>query len=186
MATELEAPHHSLLAMVIYGVLAFLISVGTSKSMRLRRFFTGRPILLMSDGKIYRNALKKARLDLSDFLTLCRAAGYFDPATISIAIMECNGTVSFLPTAAQRAAQPADFGIHPKQEPLLCNVILDGVLMRANLRAAGFEETWLRGQLRERGYTAYRQILLATCDTAGLLTIYPMDARAPKKSDPFA
>lgn len=186
MATELEAPHHSLLAMVIYGVLAFLISVGTSKSMRLRRFFTGRPILLMSDGKIYRNALKKARLDLSDFLTLCRAAGYFDPATISIAIMECNGTVSFLPTAAQRAAQPADFGIHPKQEPLLCNVILDGVLMRANLRAAGFEETWLRGQLRERGYTAYRQILLATCDTAGSLTIYPMDVRVPRKSDPFA
>ena len=66
------------------------------------------------------------------------------------------------------------------------NVIMDGVLMRRNLQAAGFDERWLRAQLKLRGYSSYRQILLATCDTEGVLTVYPMDAKAPANWNPFA
>lgn len=185
MATELEAPLRPLLAMVIYGVLAFLISVATSKSLRIRHLVTGKPILLMSQGQIYRENLKQARLDLTDFLTLCRVSGYFDLSAIKVAIMECNGTLSFLPASTLRPAQPVDFDLHPKQEPLFSNVVFDGELMRGNLKATGFDEMWLRAQLKQRGYNSYRQILLATCDTEGMLTVYPMDARAPEKWDPF-
>lgn len=98
MATDLESPLRSLLAMVVYGLLAFFISVLTSKSLRARRVITGRPILLMSDGKIYRDNLKRARLDLTEFLALCRVSGYFDLSAISVAIMECSGTLSFCPS----------------------------------------------------------------------------------------
>ena len=84
MATDLESPLRSLLAMVVYGLLAFFISVLTSKSLRARRVITGRPILLMSDGKIYRDNLKRARLDLTEFLALCRVSGYFDLSAISV------------------------------------------------------------------------------------------------------
>lgn len=185
MATELETPLNSLWAMVIYGVLAFLISVGTSKSLRMRRVITGEPILLMSQGQIYRQNLRQARLDLTEFLTLCRVAGYFDLSTVKTAIMECNGALSFLPVSATRPAQPADFDLHPKQEMLYVNVVLDGELMRGNLTAAGYDEMWLRAQLKQRGYSSYRQILLATCNVEGALTIYPMDARAPENWNPF-
>lgn len=186
MATELETPLHSLLAMIVYGLMALLISVATGKSLKLRRFMTGEPILLMDQGQIYRDNLKRARLDLTDFLTLCRVSGYFDLAAIKTAIMECNGTLSFLPVSTLRAAQPADFELYPKQELLFETVIMDGVLMRRNLQAAGFDERWLRAQLKLRGYSSYRQILLATCDTEGVLTVYPMDAKAPANWNPFA
>lgn len=185
MATELEAPLHSLVAMIVYGLMAFLISIATSKSLKLRRFVTGKPILLMDQGRIYRDNLKRARLDLTDFLTLCRVSGYFDLAAIKTAVMECNGTLSFLPVSALRAAQPADFELYPKQELLFENVIMDGVLMRGNLQATGFDELWLRAQLKLRGYSSYRQILLATCDTEGTLAVYPMDAKAPANWNPF-
>lgn len=179
MAADLESPLRSLLAMVVYGLLAFFISVLTSKSLRARRVITGRPILLMSDGKIYRDNLKRARLDLTEFLALCRVSGYFDLSAISVAIMECSGTLSFLPVSTRRPAEPADLSLHPRQEPLPTNVVFDGFVMRENLKAVGHDEAWLRAQLREHGFRSYRQLLLVTCDEQGNLTAYPMDARPP-------
>lgn len=105
MATELEQPAYPLLAMVVYALIAFGISVWSSKSLSFRKLTTGKPILLLDNGVIYRDNMKKARLDLSDFLTLCRAAGYFDLADIRTAIFEHNGTVSFLPMAEKRPVQ---------------------------------------------------------------------------------
>ena len=176
MATDLESPLRS---MVVYGLLAFFISVLTSKSLRARRVITGRPILLMSDGKIYRDNLKRARLDLTEFLALCRVSGYFDLSAISVAIMECSGTLSFLPVSTRRPTEPADLSLHPRQEPLPTNVVFDGFVMRENLKAVGHDEAWLRAQLRDRGFRSYRQLLLVTCDEQGNLTAYPMDARPP-------
>ena len=78
LATELEAPVRPLVAMVVYGAAAVLISLVTSKSIRARSIFTGKPLVLLEDGVIYRKNLEKARLDLSEFLTYCRIGGWFD------------------------------------------------------------------------------------------------------------
>ena len=180
MATDLESPLRSLLAMVVYGLLAFFISVLTSKSLRARRVITGRPILLMSDGKIYRDNLKRARLDLTEFLALCRVSGYFDLSAISVAIMECSGTLSFLPVLHASARQSRRISVCTRgRSRCPTNVVFDGFVMRENLKAVGHDEAWLRAQLRERGFRSYRQLLLVTCDEQGNLTAYPMDARPP-------
>ena len=109
MATELETPVRPLVAMLVYGVLTVLIALWTNKSLAARRTFTGKPLLLFDKGVIYRDHLKKARLDLSEFLTLCRIAGYFDLEQIETAVLEHNGIVSFLPKAQYRPAEPNDF-----------------------------------------------------------------------------
>ena len=69
LATELEEPAKPLTAMVVYGLVAVLISVTTCKSLKLRAWITGKPLVLLEDGVIYRKNLKKAKLDLSEFLT---------------------------------------------------------------------------------------------------------------------
>ena len=49
-ATELENPEHSLTAMLVYGGSAYLVSIVTGKSTRLRKLIIGRPLILFDKG----------------------------------------------------------------------------------------------------------------------------------------
>ena len=184
MATELESPAKPALAMVVYALVAFSISVLTSRSVRARKIFTGKPILLMDGGVIFRKNFQKARLDLSDFLTLCRIQGYHNIADVQTAILEENGTISFLPKAEARPVQPRDLQNYPKQETVLTNVVIDGVPLPRTLRALGHDEKWLLAQLKLLGYTSPKQIFLAVCSEDGKLTVFPMNTEE-KKYSPF-
>ncbi|MGN0564242.1 MAG: DUF421 domain-containing protein, partial [Candidatus Heritagella sp.] len=82
MATELEEPWKPLIAMLIYGGVTVLLSVISHKFPRSRKYLNGTPTILMDHGKLYRENLKKAKLDLSEFMVLCRQQGYFDLTSI--------------------------------------------------------------------------------------------------------
>ena len=90
LATELEAPAKPLTALVAYGVAAVAISVLTNKTLKARSVVTGKPLVLLEDGVIYRENLKKARLDLNEFLTYCRIGGWFDLNQLQTAVLEHN------------------------------------------------------------------------------------------------
>lgn len=174
MATELDkSPIFPLIAMIIYGLLAFLISYLTNKSIKFRKIFSGRTILLYDNGHLYRENLKKARLDISDFMTLCRISGYFDLSQIQTAILEHNGNVSFLPVSTQRPATPNDLNLSPEQEFVIANVIIDGRVMSKNLKLMGKNEAWLEKNFKAQGYKSAQDIFLATCDRNDNLSIYP-------------
>lgn len=115
LATELEEPARPLTALVVYGIAAVGISVLTSKSLKARAVVTGKPLVLLENGVIYRDNLKKARLDLSEFLTYCRIGGWFDLNQLQAAVLEHNGAVSFLPKEKDRPATPTDLDLSPKQ-----------------------------------------------------------------------
>lgn len=180
MATELENPENPLAAMIVYGVIAFLVSVISQRSVKVRRVMSGRPLVIMDNGIIYRENLKKARIDLSDFLTQCRTSGYFDLNQIQTAVMEYNGAISFLPVSKYRPATPSDMDIQPEQEYLQITVIMDGHINKSNLKLSGNNEVWLTKQLHLQGYNNPSDVLLALCDNNNKLTVFPMDV----KSDP--
>ena len=82
-ATSLEDDYWMpLTAMVVYGVTAALISYITCKSMAARKFINGKPVVLYENGKLYEKNLAAAKLDINEFLTQCRTAGYFDLADL--------------------------------------------------------------------------------------------------------
>ena len=180
MATELEAPLYPALAMVLYGVIAFAISVYTAKCLPFRKLMTGKPILLLDNGVLYRENMKKARFDLSDFLTLCRINGYFDLNDLQTAIMEENGTVSFLPKSVSRPMTPADANLFPDQARICYNLVLDGVTLINTLGALGYTEAWLDEQLRTLGCDGPESVYLATVDAKGKVSAFPMtDVKPP-------
>ena len=90
LATELEKPHKPLTALVVYALAAVAISLLTSKSLKARAALTGKPLVLLENGVIYRENLKKAKLDLNEFLTYCRAGGWFDLNQLQAAVFEHN------------------------------------------------------------------------------------------------
>lgn len=177
LATELEEPHKPLAAIVVYGLVATGISLLTSRSLKARALITGKPLILLEDGVIYRENLKKARLDLNEFLTYCRIGGWFDLNQLQTAVFEHNGTVSFLPKEKDRPATPADLNLSPRQSRLQTPFVMDGRLLEDNIRQAGKEPDWVRQSLLRQGYRDEGEVFLALWDGGGKLTVFPMDGR---------
>ena len=173
MTINLESDYlHGILAVVIFGVVAYLVSILTMKSIHLRRYFMGTPTLLIQDGKLLEQNMKKVKYDVNDLLEQCRTNGYFDLSEIKYALMEANGTLSILPFETERPLKVKDMKIKPKKEGLCANVIIDGKVMPNNLKNCNKDETWLKKELKIKGYTDLQQILLATVDVNEKLQVY--------------
>lgn len=174
MATDLESPLFSLTAMIFYGAAAFIMSLAAEKYIKMRLVISGKPVVLMDNGIIFRENLKKEHIDINDFLMQCRSQGYFDLSQIQTVVMEYNGSLSILPVSTERPASPADMGLNPKQGFYTPALIVDGRINENNLRQSGKNKTWIKNQLKEQGYSSEREILLGVCSD-NKLTVYPME-----------
>lgn len=160
LATELEKPYKPLIALAIYGLASLLLNLLAHKIPRTRKYINGTPTILMNDGNLYRKNLKKAKLDLSEFMLLCREQGYFDLDEIQTAIFEHNGKLSILPKAANRPATPDDLKITAKATHIGVEVIMDGRVMGENLSRMGRDVNWLTKQLNIQGCKDAKEIFL--------------------------
>ena len=115
----------------------------------------------MDMGKLYRQNLKKAKLDLSEFMLLCREQGYFDLDEIQTAVFEHNGKLSILPCAKNRPVTPDDLKLPVKPTHVGVELILDGRMMSENLSRVGRDANWLIKQLRHQGNRDAKEIFLA-------------------------
>lgn len=172
MATELEEPWKPLTAMLLYGGITWLLSVTSIKFPRTRKYLNGTPTILMDQGKLYPENLKKAKLDLSEFMAMCRQRGYFDLTDIQTAVFEYNGTLTILPTADQRPVTPQDLQLAPEQELLFTELIMDGRILEDNLKRMGLDRTWLERQLQQRHIRSPQDVFLAVCDRNLRFVVY--------------
>ncbi|HEZ7987413.1 MAG TPA: DUF421 domain-containing protein [Ruminococcus sp.] len=172
LATELEAPWKPLIAMIIYGMTAVVLSLLTNKYPKIRKYVNGSPTILMNGGKLYRKNMKKAKLDLSEFLTMCREQGYFDLNDIQTAIFEYNGKLTILPNSANRPVTPADIELNPEPDHINTEVIMDGRIMNENLKRMGLDLQWLEKQVKAQGYHDAKEIFLGLCDNNNKLSLF--------------
>ena len=178
MATSLEENFvQPLVAMVVYALAAILLSWCSSKSMKMRKIIEGKPLVLLDKGELYLDSLRKAKIDVNEFLVQCRVNGYFDISKIETAVLEGNGKISFLPKSSDRPATPADLNLSPQQDFMTANVILDGNIMRENLRHTGNDEKWLINQMKGQGADKISDVLLATCDVNNQVTVFLKNSR---------
>lgn len=175
MATNLDRSMlRGIAAMVVYAAMAVVISLASQKSLRMRRFLTGAPVILMRNGQIIRDAFKKSRFDINEFLMCARLAGYYNVNEIDTAIMESNGAVSFMPVEKNRPLTPQDMNLNPQQQSIAVPVITDGVINMPALRAVGRSGEWLQSMLKAQGYKTPSEVFLAVCDKNASLTVYSM------------
>lgn len=172
MATDLESPWKSLVALIVYGLVSFTLSLITSYFPKTRKYVNGTPTIIMNDGKIYRKNLKKAKLDLSEFMMMCRQEGYFNLNDIQTAIFEYNGKLTILPISTKRPVNPEDIKLSLQPEYINTEIIMDGRILDENLKRKGLDETWLQKQLDEKGYHNAKEVLLAVCDNNNKLSIF--------------
>ena len=175
LATELEEPLKPLIATAVYGTVAILLSKITSVFPKTRKYINGTPTIIMNNGKIYRENMKKAKLDLSEFMVMCRQQGYFNLKDIQTAVFEFNGKLSILPISTKRPSTPEDLNLSPTPEYIQTEVIMDGRILDENLKRRGLDQRWLQKQLTAQGYKKPQDVFLALCDENNQLTAFPTE-----------
>ncbi len=172
LATELENPERPLTAIAVYCLVSVALSFITNKFPKMRRFINGEPALIMKGGVIYRKNMKRAKLDISEFLTLCRESGYFDPDDIDTALFEADGKLTLFPKDEARPLTPKDMKITPKPSGISSPVIMDGHINKEALEVCKWSEKRLISEIKTAGYSDCSAIMLATV-TEAKLKIYP-------------
>ncbi|MFA5603777.1 MAG: DUF421 domain-containing protein [Bacilli bacterium] len=182
MTINLESHYlNGILAVVVFGVMAYLVSYATLKSIKLRRFFMGTPTIMIQNGKLLEKNMVKVKLDINDLLEECRGKGYFDISEIEYAIMEVNGTLSILPKGKYKPLVIGDMNFPVQKQGLCANIIIDGKLMNNNLKTVQKNEEWLLKELKKQGYYNYEKILLATVDVDNKLVVYERNREVEPK-----
>ena len=172
LATELEKPWKPLVAMLIYGIITVILTLTTSKFPRTRKFINGTPTIILDNGKLYRQNMKKAKLDLSEFMVMCRQEGYFNLNDIQTAIFEYNGRLTVLPKATKRPINPIDMNLVPEPEKICTEVIMDGRILEDNLKRMGLDINWLKKELEVQGYKSHKKVSLGICDSNNQLFLF--------------
>lgn len=176
LATTLDKPvWKPIISMIVFGAVTVVLSIVARSFQRSRKYINGTPTIIMNDGKLYRENMKKAKLELSEFLLLCRQEGYFDLSDIQTAVFEYNGKLSILPVSSSRPLTPEDMSLDTKPSHILTEVIMDGRIIGDNLKRRGLDEIWLERQLTEKGYKSAKEILLTLCADDDTLSIYPIE-----------
>ena len=173
LATELEAPWKPLVAMIIYGLVALGLTILAHKFPKTRKYVNGTPTIVMDNGKLYRENMKKAKLELSEFMVLCRQEGYFNLNDIQTAVFEYNGRITILPKSEIRPLTPEDMNITPEKAEICTEIIMDGRILHENLKRLGLDLTWLDKQLKKQKYDNAKEIYLGICDKNNNLTLFP-------------
>ena len=72
LATTLDKPWWKpAISMLVFGAVTVVLGAVTRKFPKARKFINGTPTIIMNRGKIYRKNMKKAKLELSEFMLLC-------------------------------------------------------------------------------------------------------------------
>ena len=141
----------------------------------MRKYINGSPTIIMNNGNLYRKNMKKSKLELSEFMVLCRQEGYFNLNDIDTAIFEYNGRITILPKSENRPVSPKDMNLSVERDCIFTEVIMDGRVLHENLKRLGLDITWLNKQLKKQKYDNAKEIFLAICDDKNNLTLFPVE-----------
>lgn len=127
---------------------AELILSGLSMhSVKVRRVLCGKPVILIGNGKILQNNLRRTRVTLDELMGHLREKDVLDISQVQYAILETNGNLSVFPYPRHMPASAEDAGIKPQKQGLPVTIIDDGSLQRQNLALARKNETWVKETL---------------------------------------
>ena len=151
-----------------------ILSALCLRSIWLRKMFCGKPVILIENGRILRENLKKTRVTLDELSGHLREKDVLDPSKVQFAILETNGNLSVFPYPKERPAAAKEAGISVKKQYLPVTVISDGKLLRENLAFAGKDTDWVRRVLQEY-HSDIAGTWLLTVDAGDHILWYPKE-----------
>jgi len=169
---EIDLPLHSgLIPIFTVLILELLLSWLSLKSIFLRKFLCGKPIIVVENGNILQKNLKKARITLDELTSKLREKDVLDIMSVQYAILETGGNLSVFPFPKEKPASAKEAGIQVKKQYIPLTIVTDGTVLKDNLHLAGKDEKWLQKVLQQKN-TTVKETWLLTVDGADKILFY--------------
>ena len=157
-----------LIPILVVLSMELILSVLIYRSIPMRRFFCGKPVILMENGKLLQDNMKKTRVNPDELTEYLRIQGVTDLSTVQYAILETGGAISVLLYPKYEPACAKDAGVQAGDRRLPVTVISGGKLMDANLPLLGKTRSWVQ-QLLQKQNLHLQDVFLLTAEPDGRL-----------------
>lgn len=147
------------------------------------KYIDGEPVVVVMDGKIMEDAMKKLRYRVSDLMEQLRERGVFDLNQVQFAILETNGKLSVLRKPEFDPVTPWDLNIPSKPSEMSQELIYDGQVVHQNIRDMNIDIQWLSEQLVNQGIKDVSEVFLAAITADGSLYVDTYQDRMRQKID---
>lgn len=140
-----------------------IISVLNMKSIKFREIMCGRPSILIYRGKIDEDILRKEKFTINELEERIRGNNIYNLGDVEYAILETSGQITVIPKPSKRNTTPEDFGMEPEYEGIPYDLVIDGIVMKDNLRKIGKDYNWLKKEVSKFKITP-EEALIVTVD----------------------
>ena len=174
ISAQAETPFwDGLTALIWWSLLTIAVSIITMKSQKLRVLFDDKPVIIIEDGKININNLKKSRINFDELEMLLREQDIFDFREVQYAIFETNGQLSVLKFPIMQNALKSDVkaNTNGNQQQLPVSVVVQGEIIYPNLFNLGLSEEWLLKKLKRKSKSELSEIDFAQIQSDGSIYV---------------
>ena len=148
--------------------LSTLFSAISLRCVRFRDLVCGQPALVIRDGKLYQETMRRNRLTLDELFEQLRGQGVTDLDDVKYAVLETSGQVSVLLRSDAQPVTPAQLSMNAADDPFLPVLLInDGRLLRDNMKKMDVDDAWLRRQLKREHLKDPSQVFLLSLDQGG-------------------
>jgi uncharacterized membrane protein YcaP (DUF421 family) len=120
------------------------------KSIRIRKFTEGEPVIIIQNGNILNNNMKKIKYHIDNLEAQLRDKGIFDFHEVEYAILEPHGELSVLKKAQHLPVTPSVMNINVPYKGMSTEIIKDGRVLEQNLQQLNLPHEWLVDELSKQ------------------------------------
>ena len=159
-----------MISMVVWGMASLAMEYLQLKSKKVRDFTDGKATVLIRNGKVLEEQLKKEKLTTDELLEQLRKKNVFQVADVEFAVMEPSGDISVLLKHEKRPITAKDLDIKLPSDNAPKTVIMDGKIVSEGLLESGLQQDWLYAELEKLG-VKLEEVFLGQVDAMGQLHV---------------
>jgi uncharacterized membrane protein YcaP (DUF421 family) len=169
--------------LLVWAALGLLMEIISMKWRYGAKILEGEPTIVIMNGKIMEDALKKMQMRVSDVLALLRLRGVFDLNQVDFAILETNGQLSVLKKAVHQPLTPRDMNVPVTDNGISTELVYDGKIIEENLRQLNKDKAWLMNELKKHDIHDVADAFLVILNPGGSLYVDKYDDQIQKVTD---
>ena len=159
---------NGVLPIITLIALSTLFSAVSLRSVRFRSLVCGQPALVIADGQLRQETMRRNRLTLDELFEELRTQGVTDISDVKYAVLEANGRLSVLPRTPVQPVTPEQLGLDARDDVFLPLILInDGRVLAENLRRTGRDGRWLAQELHRQGIQNSADVFLLSVDEQG-------------------
>lgn len=174
---------HMLVTLLTFGGIAYLLMILSLKNRKMRKWFSGQPTVVIQDGRILEDNMRKQKLSLDTLNQELRERNIFNIEEVQYAVLELNGEISVLRKPQFLPVTRGDLKLKMgKRQTFPIELIMDGQIIQSNLNQHSLTIEWLLSQVGKKGLSV-EEVNYAVISSNGQIYFDPYEDRISNPID---